>query len=315
MLVFASAVQGICFSFIGPARMAFTGDLVGRDKLANAVALQQLSMRSTQVVGPALAGVLIGVPFVGVAGLYYINTTAYIICVGLMFFLPKGEPIAREEITSPLADLADGLRYVQRHANLKLLILTSFVVIALGYPYESFLPAIVEELFDKGPTAYGLMSSGIATGAIISTVVVAGLVDSPNAWRMQLVAAVAVGAGLIALGFSPGFIVALVVIMPFLGAMSSGFQSLNASLAMVMTDDQYQGRVMSINMLSFGLFGFAALPIGLLADAIGLRQTFVVLGVVLASLVVAINLGGAIAGVRNRRLRSEPRTAVGGGGR
>jgi MFS family permease len=69
MLIVSSVIQGVVFSFIGPARMAFTTDLIGKERLANAIALQQLSMRSTQVVGPALAGVLIGVPLVGVAGL------------------------------------------------------------------------------------------------------------------------------------------------------------------------------------------------------------------------------------------------------
>src|SRR5690606_25269839 len=107
MLIAVSAVQGVCFSFIGPARMAFTGDIIGREKMANAVALQQLSMRSTQVIGPAAAGFLISLAFIGIGGVFYLTALMFIVGVLLMTSLPPGNPQPRLKQQSPLADLTD----------------------------------------------------------------------------------------------------------------------------------------------------------------------------------------------------------------
>ena len=73
MLIAAAVLQGIGFSFLGPARMAFTGELVGPDRLSNAIVLQQMSMNGTRVFGPSIAGALIGIAFVGVGGVYAVT--------------------------------------------------------------------------------------------------------------------------------------------------------------------------------------------------------------------------------------------------
>jgi MFS family permease len=283
--------------------MAFTGDLVGREKIANAVALQQLSMRSTQVIGPAVAGFLISLALVGLAGVYYVTTAMFALAVLTMVTLPPGNPQPRLKQQSPAADLLDGLRYVRRHANISLLIVTSFVVVALGFPFQGFLVAVAEDVFNKGSTGFGLLSSATAIGAIVATVLVATYADHPKAWVAQLVLALGMGAGLIILGLTPSFIVAAAFTMPFLGATMSGFQSLNASLVMTLTDREYQGRVQSLTGLAFSFSGLAALPVGALADVIGLMNAFVVLGIAMMVVVAALNTAGVVAGLRLRRLR------------
>jgi predicted MFS family arabinose efflux permease len=87
----------------------------------------------------------------------------------------------------------------------------------------------------------------------------------------------AFGAGLVLLSAAPSFAIALVVVF-FVGAAASGFQTMNSSLVLALSDFEFHGRVQSLMMLSFSGFGMAALPLGRLADAIGLRPTLALMG-------------------------------------
>lgn len=307
MLIVAGVVQGAGFAFVGPARQAFIGDLVGRQSIGNAVVLQQLSMNSTRVVGPSLAGFFIAVPFIGLAGVYYMTTIGFIVAAVTMLRLPPGEPQPREEAVSPLADMRDGLAYVRRRPSIALLILTSFAVVMIAFPYQSFLPSIAKDVYGVGSGGLGALSSVGAIGAVLATVVVATYAGHPRAWRGQPVLAIAFGISVIALGVTQNFIAGIVV-MIFVGGLASGFQSLNNSLTMSLTEHRYHGRVQSISMLSWSFFGLAALPIGIVADHIGIRETLMLQGALVVLLVFALQmvLGRSETVARDRRPQAMP---------
>ena len=103
--------------------------------------------------------------------------------------------------------------------------------------------------------------------------------DSPRAKTAMILGGIGFGLGVAAVGVAPTFWVAFVVIC-FVGAATTIFQSLSSTLAMAMTDDAHQGRVQSLMQLSFAGFGMAALPLGALAEVIGLRPTIVLMGAV-----------------------------------
>lgn len=320
MLIVAGVVQGGGFAFVGPARQAFIGDLVGRDSIGNAVVLQQLSMNSTRVIGPSLAGAFIAVAFIGTGGVYFMTTAGFFIAMFTLLRLPPGNPSPRETPASPLADLADGVRYVAKRPSILLLILTSFAVIMIGFPYQSFLPSVAKDVYGVGSGGLGMLQSAGAVGAVVATVFVATYASSKKAWVAQPVLAVAFGLSLVGLGMAPSFTLGLVA-MVAVGALASGFQGVNNSLTMSSTDAAYHGRVQSISMLSWSMFGLAALPIGILADHIGIQETMVVLGATVMSLVVLLQLFGrsdAVATDRQARAHmTERRAEVGGtaGGR
>jgi predicted MFS family arabinose efflux permease len=110
----------------------------------------------------------------------------------------------------------------------------------------------------------------------------------------------AFGGALMALAIVPSFLWALVV-MIFVGGLASAFQSLNNALTMSATDRAYHGRVQAISMLSWSLFSLMALPLGFLADAIGLRQTMVIMGGSVVLCVAAIEAIGRITHVSDQR--------------
>lgn len=291
MLIVAGIVQGAGFAFIGPARQAFISDLVGKDSIGNAVVLQQLSMNSTRVIGPSIAGAMIAVPLIGVAGVYYVTTIGFVLATVTMLRLPKGNPQRTTNRASPLQDMAEGLRYVRSRPSILLLILTSFCVVMIGFPYQSFLPSIAKDVYGVHAGGLGALSSVAAIGAVASTILVATYAEHRRAWAFQPLLALAFGVSLIALGVAPSFVFGLVM-MVFVGGLASAFQSLNNSLTMSFTDGQFHGRVQSISMLSWSLFGLVALPIGIVADHIGIQETLMLQGGAVVILVVVLQMMG-----------------------
>lgn len=279
MLMVAGFVQGVAFSFMGPARQAFVSDLVGRDRVGNAVVLQQLSMNSTRVIGPSIAGVFISIQFVGLAGTYLMTTLGFVIAMLATMRLPAGEPAPREDTRSALADLVDGLRYVRNRPSVAILLLTSLTMTALAFPFQAFLPSIAVDVYDAGSRGLGALSSVQAVGAVAATIVVASIAGHHRAWHIQPLLAGGFGASIVLLGAMPSFPAALVAIA-IVGVMSAGFQSLNNSLSLTLSDSVYHGRVQSLNMLAWSLFGLAAMPLGVVADVIGIQEMLMLTGAV-----------------------------------
>lgn len=286
LLIGTAVLQGAGFSFLGPARMAFTGELVGRERLGNAVVLQQMSMNGTRVFGPAVAGLLIGIPAFGAGGVYLMTTALMLTTLWNTSRLPNGRPPEDREVRSPLSEMADGVRYVRDRKPILVLVLTSLIVVMFAFPYVAFLPTLADRVFDVGSGGYGLMSGVSAVGALAASLVIAGRAGRAGALRIQLVAGLAFGAGVAALGFAPNFAVGLGIIL-CIGAASSAFQSLNNSLVLDQTDLAFHGRVQSLMMLSFSGFGMMALPLGATADAIGIRATLLGMGTIAAGAVAA----------------------------
>lgn len=277
MLIATGVLTGTAFAFIGPARQAFIGDLVPGQLMGNAIVLQQASMNGTRVFGPALAGVLIATPLVGMAGVYALTTLGFIVATVTMFRLPLGRPAAQANRGSAVAETWDGMRYVRHNGPVAILISMSFFVVALGFPYQGFLASVARSEFGVGATGLGGLSSLAAVGALAATLTVANLTGHRYAWRIQALAGAGFGLSLILFAASPSFAMGLVTIL-FLGAFASGFQSLNNALTITLADRQYYGRVQALMGVSWSLFGIISLPLGLVADAIGIRRTLALMG-------------------------------------
>ena len=299
MLIVGGVVQGAAFSFIGPARQAFISDLVGKESIGNAVVLQQLSMNSTRVIGPSIAGAFIAISFIGIGGVYFMTTLGFILASLMMLRLPSGSPKPREHARSPLADMADGLRYVRKQKRVMLLILSSFCIVMVGFPYQSFLPSLARSEYQIGAGGLGTLQSVGAIGAVFMTILVAMFSNHPRAWAFQAISGLLFGVSIIGLGLAPNFAVGLFA-MVAVGGLASAFQSLNNSLTMMHTESEYHGRVQSLSMMSWSLFGLFSLPLGIIADHIGLEETFILMGLFCIGSIIAIDLIGRVTGIRSQ---------------
>ncbi len=278
MLLIAAVAQGSAFGFFGPARTAFTRDLVGREQLGNAISLSMLSMNGTRIFAPSLAGALAGVAFFGIGKAYLVAGAFSIISLVLMLRLPNIAPASTSK-RNPFLDIVDGVRYVSARPPLRRMVLSSLFVIMFGFNYVAFMPALIEGEFGLGDGSVGLMSTASAIGAVAAFVPVARRADSPVARLMMILSGFGFGIGVMLLGLAPNLWVAM-LITAGIGVMTNAYQSLSNTLALGMSDEAHQGRVQSLMQLSFAGFGMAAAPLGLLAEAIGLRQTFGVMGLV-----------------------------------
>ncbi|MBK5222330.1 MAG: MFS transporter [Acidimicrobiia bacterium] len=277
MLPASSAVQAVAFAFLGPSRMAFTSELVGRQRLGNAVVLQQMSMNGTRVFGPSLAGMLIGIAWFGYEGAYLTTAVLTIVATLMTMRLPPGRPADGTTSKRPLREFVDGVRYVRANPNLALLLLVSLVVVMSAFPYISFLASLSKEIFGKGNSGLGFMYGATAIGAVSASLFIAGRSSGPNVWKLQAAAGAMFGFGLVLLSVTPTFIASLFVLV-LVGGATSAFQALNNTMVLMGSESIFHGRIQSLMMLSFSGFGLMALPLGIVADAIGLRTTFTIMG-------------------------------------
>lgn len=288
MLVALSFVMGISFSFIGPTRQAYVGELVDRDLLPNAVALSQLSMGFSRVVSPMLAGGLIALSISGTGGTYLVMGAILFTVVATLTMLPASTPVPSGK--SITGDFTAGLGHVRDRPRLAVLILSFVLVVIIGMPYITVLPALLENELGQSSETIGLLFTVEAIGGLITGLLVAGSVRGASAAKVMFALGVLFGVSVIGLALVPTLAVALVAVF-FMGVGLTGFQLTNNALLMMEADQEYFGRVMSLVMIAWGGQGLTALPIGMLADRIGERPVLAIEG----AAIVLVVVGSAIA--------------------
>lgn len=283
MLLATSAMQAAAFALFGPTRMAFTAELVERGHLANAVSLGQMSAEGMRVVGPSVAGILLAAGAFGEKAVFLGAAAICGVAALITLWLPPGLPSPHRPTRSPMEEFREGMDYIRTHRHLLILVTASLGVVMIGFPYMAFLPTVADH-FDVGAGGYGLMSAVTSVGAVIAAYF-GQRRAKPDLWRRMVMAGILFGLGVVVLGLAPVFVVALAT-LPFIGAGSILFQTANQSLLLMLSAFDYHGRLQGVVMLGFSGFGIAALPLGILADAIGLRPTLVMMGL-FSTLVVA----------------------------
>ena len=287
MLILASVGQGAMFGLTGPARVAMAGELVGRERLGNAISLSTMSMNGSRIFAPSFAGVLAGVAFFGIGGAYLIASIFSMLSFLLVFRLPDLEPVSQSD-RSPIGDIVDGVRYVSRTPRLRRIIVTSTIAIMFGFNYVAFLPALVEGEFGQGEAWVGFISTASSIGALAASFWFAGKADGAGRMRLLVLSGIGFGASVALLSATPNIVAAMVVVLG-VGAATTGFQILSNSIVLTTADASHQGRVQSLMQLSFAGFGMAAAPLGAFAEATSLRTAILVMGAV--TLAASVLLG------------------------
>ncbi len=287
ILAGASLILGCMYSIMGPTRQAWVGDLLHGDDLARGVALQQLMMNSTRIVGPLLAGLLVATEGIGTAGTYFAMAALFAGVVIVLMQMAPSPPRPRETHSSVTADLSEGFRYIWAERDVRMLALVFVGIVLSGFSYQAIMPGYLENSLGHPASHLGILYGAMAAGGIIVTLVLAARPPSrPSAAMLLFGAALATCIG--GLAIAPGFAAALGV-GALVGAASSGFQMLNNVSLMQRSDSKYFGRVMAVTMMAFGVNSIVSYPVGLIADAAGERATLGGLAVACGSVVM---LGG-----------------------
>ena len=292
MLFIVGMFMGATFSFNMPARQAFIPEVVPREQMMNAIALNNTAMNATRIFSPLAAGLFIS--WWGFDATYYITGAMYGVGWLSVMLLPRSTAHIGRERRGMFDDIAIGLRYVRDTRALRVLMFMAFVPILLGIPYVTILPAFARADLGQGEFGFSVLVGLSAVGALIGSLVIATLNPRSKLPLIQSALGAGWGAGLVLLGLGSamfGFPGALAA-MFLLGVFQMGYMALNNSMLMMTASPEYHGRVMSLYMLTFGIFPLMGGPLGVLGDAIGGFATFTALGVALVGFVALMALFG-----------------------
>ena len=284
MLLATSAVQAAAFAFYLPARVSLISELVPSHLIQDAVVLAQMSAEAARVFAPALAGLMISVAWFGSGGVFLTAGVLGLVASLINMQLPRVPPKPRPQ-QSPLLEVTDAIAYLRSNRPVGAIAVVTVGVEMVGFPYLTFLPTLADERYDVGAGGYGLMSAFAGFGALV-----AGAVDSSRTRRARseiviVGSAAALAVSLLVLGLAGSYLAGLLALFA-VGASGLMFQTTTQSLMLRLSPIEYHGRLQSMVILGFSGFGLAALPLGLLADAISLGATFALMGSVIALITV-----------------------------
>ncbi len=293
-LVGASVGQGIVWAFLMPARQAIIGQLVDDDHLTNAVALNASGLSLMTVAAPGIGGLIYG--FAGPGATYFVMAGLTVVAFILTAWVPSMTPVANAN-RRMWSDIKEGLVYTKHNRTVLMLLLVALSTALLAMPFRTLLPVQIEEVFKLDVEALGLMLSMIGVGALVGSLVIAGLSKNNHRGWVLLITSMLSGGAILLAAITTSYVVAL-VIMIVLGLGDSGRRALNASLIMEQTDDEHRGRVMGVYMMNFGLIPLGAVPLGFITAFLDVRIAFAIAG---AGLLVAA-LGYTVLTDKIRRL-------------
>ena len=282
-LVAIGIVHGITVPFNMPARQAAIPELVGRERMANAIALHSTGRNMNRVAAPALAGVLLSWdPFIAFAAITIFHVAAGLTITGL----PSGLKATSKSLGAS-AELLTGFRYIRSNPALMTLLLMALIPILFGLPFQYFLPVFQAEVLFVDPSRLGLLYTALGVGALSGSFVLAYIADTPHKGLLQLIAGIAFGVTLFFFALSSSYWVSFLLLLG-VGLSSQAYLTLNQTLLMLNTDRALYGRVMSVYMMTRSAMTISTLPMGFFVDWGGPQATIAGAGVILAISLVVI---------------------------
>ena len=289
-----AATLGVVNAFDVPARQSFVVEMVGRDDLVNAIALNSSIFNGARTVGPAVAGLLLAA--VGEGWCFLLNGLSYIaVITGLLLMkLP-----ARQQALHPhaaLADTIEGFRFVLRTAPVRDLLLMIGLVSFAGMPYSVLMPIFADSILHGGPKGLGLLMASAGFGSLCGALFLASRSTIRGLGRIVAASALMFGVALMLFALSRVFWLSAALLLAVGMSMITQAASTN-TLIQSMVPDALRGRVMAVYaMMLMGMSPMGALVEGALAERIGAPYTVVIGG--------CVCVAGAIAfGIRLPALR------------
>ena len=272
-VVVVAAVLGAVNAFDGPARQAFVVEMVGREDLPNAIALNSMTFNSARIIGPAIGGALLVA--VGAGWCFLINGLTVVAVVGCLLLMRLPKHKTRNNGQSPWEQMRHGLVYVGNDPDLRALLLMALVFSVFGISYSTVLPAFVDKVLKQGAGAFGTVNMMTGIGAVTGAFLVARYGERWGRGQWLSLAILFFPVSLTVFALVPVYVVALIVAV-VLGVNFMFVFTLINTLLQTHLVDEMRGRVLSLYTVTF--FGFAPfgnLLIGALAETIGLSQSLV----------------------------------------
>jgi len=268
---------GLANAFDIPTRQAFAVDMVGKDDLINAIALNSSMFNGARIVGPAIAGILVAA--VGEGWCFFGNAVSYIAVLGGLMMM-RITPVVRAPAGSPIANIAEGFGYVIRTKPVLALLLLLGLVSLMGMPYSVLMPIFAEQILQGDSSTLGFLMGASGAGALAAALVLASRKHVFGLGRWVMLACGGFGISLVLFSFSRSFWLSALLLVPVGFAMMTQMSSSN-TLIQAMIPDELRGRVMAVySMMFMGMAPLGSLLAGTLAGIIGAPETVALGGIV-----------------------------------
>ena len=300
VFVLASCL-GVVNAFDIPARQAFVMDLVGREDLVNAIALNSSMVNGARIVGPSVAGLLVAA--VGEGWCFLLNSISYIAVIAGLLLMRLDPPPKSLRTRSAWHDTLDGFRFVGTTAPVRALLLLLGAVSFAGMPYAVLMPVFAQSILHGGPETLGLLMGCSGIGALAGALTLATRTGVRGLGRWVSTAAGGFGVALILFSLSRTLWLSALLLVP-VGASMMVQMAASNTLIQSMVPDALRGRVMAVySMMFMGMAPFGALWAGTIAESIGAPRTVATGGVICL-------IAAAIFGARLPVLRVEARRLI-----
>ena len=293
-IVVLAFLSGIVNAFDAPARISFVREMVDREHMSNAIAMNSTMFQMATVVGPTVAGITYAA--FGPAWCFAINGISYLGVLLALWFMRIEKQEIKASAKSPLEDLKEGLNYVRNHSLIRTLILIAGVTSVFGLSFVTLLPAWAVTILGGDATTNGLLQSARGIGALSGALMIASLGNFKRKGVLMTVGSFVFPTLLIVFSFVQVVPLSLLVLVGMSWGFMVMFNLLNV-LTQHLVEDNLRGRVMSIYTLTF----FGGMPIGsLLAGAMAERfgEPLTVLAGALISLAFSVFVFWKIPQVR-----------------
>ena len=280
VLVIAT-LRGVMMSVNLPTRQALLSDIVDREHLSNAIALNSATRNVTRIVGGSLGGLLI--TLVGTAGVFLLNGLSFIILIVALAAMVIPPLVHTGPPQSILQSIGDGFAYLRGHETLRTLMILALAPMIFGMPYISLLPVFADDVLGIGNEGYGLLLSCTGVGALFGALTVASMGNYRR--RGQLLLFIMIWYGALLVLFSRSTTPLLSYLLLFgVGAGQTGYLAFNMTLLQTHASDEMRGRVISFFYLNRGLVPLGTVAAGVAAQVFGVQPTVTVMGLAVVGL-------------------------------
>ena len=272
--VFVLAIcLGIVNAFDIPARQAFMVEMVGKEDLMNAIALNSSMFNGARIVGPAIAGILVAA--IGEGWCFLGNGLSYIaVLTGLFMMRVNSAP--KRRTGSPLANIIEGFGYVKKTLPIRDILLLLGVISLVAMPYAVLMPIFADRILHGGARAMGILMGATGVGALIGALSLATRSGMKGLSRLVGFAALMFGVSLIAFSWSRTFWLSVLLLIP-VGFFMMTETTASNTLIQAMVPDELRGRVMAVyTMMFMGMAPFGSFFAGAVATGLGAPMTLTI---------------------------------------
>jgi len=296
-----AALLGVVNAFDLPTRQAFVVDMVGREDLINAIALNSTMFNGARMIGPAVAGLLVDT--IGEGWCFFANGVSYLAVIAGLLLMNLTVRTRVPLPGSALASIVEGFRYVKRTGPMRALLLLLGLVSLVGMPYTVLMPLFADQILHGGPRGLGILMSAIGLGALAGALTLAGKKGIRGLGHWVAFSAVGFGVSLILFSLSHSFWLSAALLLPVGFSVMVEMASSN-TLVQSLVPDSLRGRVMAVySMMFMGMAPFGSLLAGALAQHLGAPVTVALGGIVCI-------IGAAVFGLHLPALRQEVRQII-----